>query len=182
MINLKKEYFALALLILITVPPALNMINVKGETVAAQALESSYKQDQLMHVVATMVNNESFAFNIIAFHVAFYPSKSPRTEVKPLLTINKTLSYNLEPGKGLTVELWISLSSFAPGEYNVSAYFRILIFTEEDTVNVFEHVKIRILPSIEIPPSVFVIIAIMSGIIIIFVGYGLAKRFSRKKS
>ena len=172
----------LSMFIMLTLTASASALPVQYMTYS-KPLKKMYKQNEDLVIVGTIFNNRSTPLKVLSFNAYV---ESPRVRGRNSTTVyaNVTKDINLmvETNHSLTSYIDISLKNFLPDKYNVTAYFVFQYLGEDiQKAYVIEDAQIRVKPYVEIPPIVMIILMIMLGIVIVFIGYGLTGIFTKKK-
>jgi len=180
---MEKKYLALIFFFtvaLLLIPP---LETVQAADIIAQStqISSTYRQNEKIEILATIINNRTEPLTVKQFNVTIIYAKKVGGTVRVAKTIIKDLGdTQLEYHEALSVHVEITLNDLPPDTYNLSAIFTCYYSpVSEETIVVLENVQFQLLPFIEIPPAVIFIAAVMSAIILIYVGYGIAGRISK---
>ncbi len=149
---------------------------------SVKPLKESYRQDEDLIILAVIRNNRSTAtLKLKEFNVTIMRYEAGGRRQTLFFTITIDLDdYAIEGNASYTVFIRIPLRNFPPGKYNVTAFFRVYYRPElYFEVYAIKGHDIRVLPSLEIPPSALLVIGIMMSIIIIYIGYGITGRFKK---
>jgi len=141
-------------------------------------LKEKYRQNEYLEIMSTIINNETRPLTLVKFNVTIINAKKIGGEIRVAKSIVKDLEkIQIEHLEAFSVYLKIPLRDLAPDKYNLTAFF-ICYYDplHEQNVTVLKDFKFQLLPSIEIPPAAIFVAFIMSAIIIIYVGYGIAGR------
>jgi len=144
-------------------------------------ISSTYRQNEKIEISATIINNRTEPLTVKQFNITIVYAKEVGGTVRIAKTIIKDLGETqLEYHEALSVHVEITLNDLPPDTYNLSATF-VYYYTpvNEEVIAVLENVQFQLLPFIEIPPAVIFIAAIMSAIILVYIGYGVAGRISK---
>lgn len=179
----KVVFLSLILIVFIATP---SLLSVKSDRyiTGALPLKSEYKQNENLEVIGVIMNNDTAIMQVQTFNV-LVTSSTARPNRNATVYVNITIDVyrDLEGNESYTAYVKVPLQNLLPDTYNVTAFFKIKYYGEEtEDVYVIENAQIKIRPYIEIPPAAMVVLVIMIGIIIIYIGYGIAGRFSKKKS
>ncbi|MHA1615830.1 MAG: hypothetical protein ACTSX9_00725 [Candidatus Njordarchaeales archaeon] len=187
-LSIKSKKFVVAMFIvlqvlaLVTMPS--NVIAQEEQDVAtfSNKLKDIYRQNEELHVIVVVRNDKQGAtlrldkFNLTIFRF----EAGGERQTKFTVIIRELYGYALEGNASYTLSVKISLKNFPPGRYNITAYFEAYYFPGRyfEVYAIKSH-EFQVLPSLEIPPAVLLVMGIMSGIILIYIGYGIAGRFKR---
>ncbi len=178
---MSTRYLSVALLILIMIPIATPLLSL-DYYVTAGPLKDTYKQNEELEVVGLIFNNRSLPMIVISFNVIVESAQITGRNATIYANITKDINIQIGKSESFTGVIRISLRNFLPDKYNITAFFRYRWLGEELRKDyVIEDAQIRVKPYVEIPPIVMVILAIMIGILIVFVGYGLAGILTRRR-
>lgn len=159
------------LLLLMIIPLSAQELTYGGEKIKEQ-----YRQNETLEIIATIENLENRTLVVESFNITIVRSK-PTGQPGPVFTILINISKKLKQYEGFTVRYSIKLKDFPPDEYNITAYFNAFPEGgEKKEYYVYKDVKFKLLPAIEIPPVVYIVMGIMASIIIFYIGYGIAMR------
>ena len=170
-------------LILLLTPIVINVQSSRYIT-NASGLKNEYRQNETLEVVGVIFNNDSTVMQVLSFNVIVKAAVvHGGGNATVYVNITKDINQDIEQHQAYTAFVKIPLKNLLPDSYNVTAFFKIKYYGEdEETVYVIENTQIRVRPYIEIPPFAMVVLMLMIGVIIVFIGYGIAGRFSKKKS
>jgi len=147
-----------------------------------ESIKDTYKQNEKLEIVGVIFNNKTVTLEVISFNVIIVISELRGRNATVVANVTKELNRNLDVNQSLTAHITIDLRNFLPDKYNITAFF-VIRFSggSEEEAYVFKDKVIRVKPYIEIPPAVMLVLAITVGIIIVFVGYGIAGKFMGRK-
>ncbi|MGQ4891869.1 MAG: hypothetical protein ACP6IP_05180 [Candidatus Njordarchaeia archaeon] len=148
----------------------------------SKPLKKVYKQNEELMIVGTIFNNRSLPIKVLSFNAIVESPDIRGRNATIYANVSKEVNLIIEVNHSLTSYIDIPLKNFLPDKYNVTAYFVFRYLGEEiQKAYVIEDVQIRVKPYVEIPPIVMIILMIMLGIVIVFIGYGLTGIFTKKK-
>ena len=150
-------------------------IMAQGLTYGGEKIKDQYRQNETLEIVATIENLRNITLTVDSFNITIIRSK-PTGRPGPVFTILINISRKLVQYEGFTVRYSLKLKNFPPDEYNLTAYFNVFFAGEKEEYYVYKNVKFRLLPAIEIPPIVYVVMGIMASIIVLYIGYGIAMK------
>ncbi len=147
----------------------------------ATDINKTYRQNDQIDLYATIINNKTDTLTVENFNVTIIYAKAIAKQVRVAKKIIKNLgNVKLNYHESLSVHIVIPLRDLPPDTYNLTASFTYRYGVEESRrIFVILNAKFQLLPFIEIPPIVIFVAVVMSAIIIIYIGYGLAGRVSR---
>lgn len=144
-------------------------------------INETYRQNDQIELYATIVNNKTETLIVENFNVTITYAKAVAKHIRVAKRVIKDLgNIELDFHESLSVHIIIPLNDLPPDTYNLTASFLYRYgIGESKRIFVILNAKFQLLPFIEIPPIVIFTAIIMSAIIIIYIGYGLAGRVSR---
>lgn len=184
----KRTYIKTVLCLLILLQFSLiqfSYLSVSATDIIARStsLRQTYRQNEKIEITATIVNNDTRVLTVEKFNITIiFAEKIGGSERKAKVYEKNIENVQLNYHEALSILVEISLSDLAPDTYNISASF--LCYYDplhERVVFVIENFKFRLLPYIEIPPAAIFIAVVMSAIIIVYIGYGIAGKFARSR-
>lgn len=180
---MSKSAIVITSLLAITLLLAPLSVNATDIITKSTHVNKSYRQNEQIEIYATIINNKTETLTIRNFNVTIIYSKAVGGHVRVAKKIIKDLGdIKLNYHEALSVHLTVQLKDLPPDTYNLTASFLYYFETgAEERAFVILNAKFQLLPFIEIPPAVIFVAIIMSAIIIVYIGYGLAGRISRFK-
>jgi len=147
------------------------------------SIDKTYRQNDQIELYATIINNKTDILTVENFNVTIIYAKAIAKQVRVAKRIIKDLgNIKLDYHESLSVHVIIPLKDLPPDTYNLTASFLYRYGVGESRrIFVILNAKFQLLPFIEIPPTVIFVAMVMSAIIIIYIGYGLAGRVGRFK-
>ena len=184
-LNLRRKLLLVslnALLLMLVLTLVLPSVYSADYVAFSKNLKSEYRQNEYLEIIGVIYNNRSDPLTVKSFNVIIVISELRGRNKTVVANITKEIDRIIKKGQSLTAYISINLRNFLPDKYNVSAFFVIQYSGfKEETIYVLEDFTIRVKPYVEIPPAVTLVLALSIGIIIIFVGYGIAGRFLERK-
>ncbi len=170
--------FGLLVIALVLSPLPLHATDIITES---NSISDKYRQNEQIEIYATIINNRTDTLTVKHFNVTIIYAKAVARQVRVAKSIIKDLgNVKLNYHEALSVHVVIPLKTLPPDTYNLTASFLYYYDVgDEKRAFVIVNAKFQLLPFIEIPPAVIFVGIIMSAIIIVYVGYGLAGRISR---
>jgi len=182
LVNKKNMKIAVFLLILVVASSTLSSLSAARYIISKPKLKSVYYQNEEIEIIAPIMNNDTSELELRSFRILVESAKitgrNATVYINMTIKINKTLNNR----ESYTIYYKLSLRSLLPDKYNLTVTLEMRYFGETvQEVPLIEDWKFQVKPYIEVPPAAMVVLLIMIGVIILFIGYGIAGRIGRKK-
>jgi len=145
-------------------------------------LKDVYYQNEELEIITVVLNNDSTLLELRNLRIIVESAKIIGKNSTIFINITVPINVSLERNESHTIYYKLSLRSLVPDTYNLTVFLELRYFAEPiKKVTVIKDWKFQVKPYIEIPPAAIIVLLIMIGVIIVFIGYGIAGRIGRKK-
>ena len=174
---------ALAVFVLISIVASfVSGVSSARYILSSAELKDVYYQNEKLEIITVILNNDSTLLELRNLNIIVESAKIIGKNSTIFVNITVPINVSLERNESFTIYYKLSLRSLVPDKYNLTVFLELRYFAEPiKKVTVIKDWKFQVKPYVEIPPAAIIILLIMIGVIIVFIGYGIAGRIGRKK-